>query len=248
MPRSPRFRPRPPVSRREPRRRLASQARLLRLLLLLPLAGLPLSAGGCGGPAADADGAGLALRVPADRYEAAFAAAADVLADHGLSPAVRDRRSGVIETDPEASVGWFAPWDLELASSLEDVATLSTIRRRARVTFSPPRFAEEDAAPLAGPDLLGLREPPADLTRRTAPLDMRVAVFVERSHRPGVRVDTWSRRNVSRARVARPAPATGFEPDRSWWPVARDEGLEQALLAEIARRLEPEGPPPDATG
>jgi len=181
--------------------------------------------------------------VPADRYEAAFDAAAGVLSDHGLSPAIRDRRSGVIETDPEASVGWFAPWSLEPASSLEDVATLSTIRRRARVTFTPPRFAEEEPGPLPGPDLLGLREPPADLTDRTGPLDMRVAIFVERSHRPGLRVDTWSRRNVSQARVARPAPESGFEPARTWWPVARDEGLERALLAEIVRRIGPEPEP-----
>ncbi len=180
----------------------------------------------------------LVLELDADRYADAFDAATDVLRSHGLSPALRDRRSGLIETEATESAGWFAPWDVEPASSREDLATLSTVRRSARVNFRPagfdPAASEEDPA---GPDLLGLRGPPPDLRQATGRLEMRIAVSVERSHRPGLQVDTWSRRLVNDARVGRPSPAEGFEPARTWWPVARDPGLEAALLREVADRI-----------
>jgi len=206
-----------------------------RLAVAALLAGL--GSPGCTGPsAAPAE----VLRLTPARYDEAFTAAAAVLSDHGLSPAVRDRRAGVIETDPEDSVGWFAPWNLEPASSLEGVATLATVRRRARITFLPESFDVEDPdSALTGPDLFGLREPPPDVGVAGTPIEMRVAIFVERSHRPGLQVDTWSRRLVTQARVGRPSPAEGFEPARTWWPVARDAGLERAILEQIAARIRP---------
>ncbi len=180
----------------------------------------------------------LVLELDAGRYAEAFDAATDVLRSHGLSPALRDRRSGLIETEAAESAGWFAPWDAEPASSQEAVATLSTVRRAARVSFRPSGFdPEATGEDLAGPDLLGLRGPPVNLLQVTGSLEMRIAVSVERSHRPGLQVDTWSRRLVNDARVGRPAPAEGFEPARTWWPVARDPGLEAAILREVAERL-----------
>lgn len=202
--------------------------------------GLGLALAGCSAPPPEA---GSSLRLPPDRYAEAFGAAAQVLSDHGLSPAVRDRRAGVIETDPADSAGWFAPWNVEPASDLESVATLSTVRRRARITFSSePAAGADPEDELSGPDLFGLRGLPADVGRADSPVEMRVAVFVERSHRPGQRVDTWSRRLRTQARVGRPSPESGFEPSRTWWPVARDEGLERSILEQVAARLAA-GPP-----
>lgn len=193
--------------------------------------------GGAGCRTAD-EAAPLVLELDATRYAEAFDAATEVLRSHGLSPAVRDRRSGLIATDAAESAGFFAPWDIEPASSHEAMATLATIRRSARVSFRPAGFDPAAAAEdLAGPDLLGLRGPAADLLEATGRLEMRIAVSVERSHRPGLQVDTWSRRLVNDTRVGRPAPAEGFEPARTWWPVARDPGLEAALLRDVAERL-----------
>jgi hypothetical protein len=216
------------------------------LAVLLAVVGLTLALAGCSAPAA---GPGSSLRLPPDRYAEAFGAAADVLSDHGLAPAVRDRRAGVIETDPENSAGWFAPWNIEPASDLESVATLSTVRRRARITFTAETAVTGDAEDeLQGPDLFGLREPPADLGQARTPVAMRVAVYVERSHRPGQQVDTWSRRLRTQARVGRPSPASGFEPGLTWWPVSRDEGLERAILEQVAARLRTApDPAPDPT-
>lgn len=232
--------PRPPIHRDHPRlpdpHPGRARARRRRTVLTLAL-GLLTAVGGAGCRTAD-ETVPLVLELDADRYAEAFDAVTDVLRSHGLSPTLRDRRSGLIETDAAESAGWFAPWDLEPGSSHEAMATLATIRRSARVSFRPtgfdPAAAVED---LAGPDLLGLRGPPEDLLEATGRLEVRIAVSVERSHRPGLQVDTWSRRLVNDARVGRPAPAEGFEPARTWWPVARDPGLEAAMLQDVAERL-----------
>ncbi|MEL7210341.1 MAG: hypothetical protein AAGK32_19275, partial [Actinomycetota bacterium] len=175
----------------------------------------------------------------------------------GLPPAIRDRRSGVIETDDRIGAGWFEPWRLEPSSDLEGTATASTVRRRARVEFRCPSggvAADVPDEPAAGADLFGVRSatPVAgDLLNGDGPFEVRVRVTVERAHRPGLRVDTWSRRLTTQSRIERPGPPRTTEPTTTWWPVARDPGLEADLLADIAARMggaRSERPDPSVTG
>ncbi|MFK7959024.1 MAG: hypothetical protein AB8G96_00740 [Phycisphaerales bacterium] len=224
--------------------------------------------GGCASPgpaglAGAVDRDALVREVAPGNYEATFDAAVAVLKDHGLDPAVRDRRSGVIETSDRIGAGWFEPWRLESSSNLETTASLSTVRRRARIEFSVPGAnpatipggthgasgasdpgalgaeSAADGGPAAGADLFGVRGPATELNGLMAsdgPIEIRVWVTVERAHRPGLRVDTWSRRLTTQAKVNRPGAGRDFEPTTTWWPVARDPGLEAALLREIAER------------
>lgn len=212
----------------------------------LALAVIGLSVTGCRttGPSPAADSL---VRVSAGSFDAGFAAATEVLAEHGLHAEVVDRDAGIIESGAVESIGWFAPWDLESDSSLEAEATGSTLRRRARVTFTPAAFADVGGGD-AGADILGLRSDPAPSASDTGPLELRVAVFVERAHRPGRFVDTWSRRLANQARVGRTDRSGAFEPTVAWWPVARDAGLERRLLESIASRLAPDDPGEPAGG
>ncbi len=62
--------------------------------------------------------------------------------------------------------------------------------------------------------------------------------MVERAYAPGVRRGTWSRANVTRARIRRPATDPDKPVSDFWTPIARDEAFERRLLAEIERALE----------
>ncbi|MBC7783185.1 MAG: hypothetical protein H7144_05045 [Burkholderiales bacterium] len=126
----------------------------------------------------------------------------------------RDRRGGVMTTEPTVSAQWFEPWRRELQSG-SDVAgsSVATIRRTIYYTFQ-----ESDAGYMVSPKVL-----------------------VERQSVAGARVSGVLTRNYFRsARGSRPTGSRELDagvqlPGNYWYPIGRDELLE-AKLAEMMRQ------------
>ncbi len=207
-------------------------ARRCAVALFAVWSGLAAGCASAGGP--------QVLRIESRDYHAAFDAAVEAGRSHGMPPSMRDRRRGVVQTEPSISGSFIEPWRGAGDSWSERLEnTLSFQRRRARFEFSPAGFrpAEPQAEPLTGPDLFGTRTPPVDLPGHEGPLELRVWVFIERASAPGLRRRTWTRRKTTRTIIVR--PETGeVVPAVFWTPVARDPDLERRLLADVIRRLE----------
>ena len=204
------------------------------ICLLLSLGSLISTLSGCAG-AAGPD----VLNIPGDRYEQAFDTAVAVVRSHGMQPVVRDRREGVIETDPVLAGTILEPWygnTSDLAQGVDN--TLSQYRMKARFEFLPRGFIESSGVAAGeGPDLLGVSMPPRDLANSPEPLELRVWVYRERKHTVGQRRSTWTRIARSRAEHESHDPLWEETPGAFWTPVARDEAAERRFLAEIARDL-----------
>ncbi len=187
-------------------------------------------AGGC------STGAGPdVLEIDSSAYGAAFDAAIEAARRDGMPPALRDRRSGVIETEPRYAASILEPWRTDNASFGKVMEnTLAYQRRRARFEFTAS--GDQPALPAGEPDLLATRTTRVDLTRHDGTLELRVLVFVERSYLPGGRRDTWTAAMSSRARIV--SPSSGTETQAFWTPVSRDVAYEHRLLAEVRRALE----------
>jgi hypothetical protein len=204
----------------------------------LPLPALMIAA--CLGGCATSRGPEL-LRIDAEAYPDAFDAALEASRTHGMPPALRDRRQGVIETQPSLASSVLEPWGSDNASLGQAVEnTIAFQRRRARFEFVPAGImppAAADDHPEAGPDLLGVDAPRFDLSAYRGELELRVRVFVERAYAMGVRRGTWSRRTTTRAKIDAPA-SDGAIPTDFWTPISRDEAFERRLLAAVDRALE----------
>lgn len=191
------------------------------------------------------------LQIEPNRYRAAFDTAVDVSDAHRFAAALRDRRRGVIETEPVISPSIFEPWKSSGYTLGQMLANTSNLQRRwVRWEFTAVRFnPETDQPEPGGADVLSLGDQPVDLTRTATPIELRVAVFVERSHDPGHRPQAWTTSDTTRAVII--DPETGEPVERSYWvPAARDERYERRLLAAVARALSSategaESPPED---
>ncbi len=191
------------------------------------------------------------LTIQAEAYADAFDAAVEAATVAGLSPIVRDRRSGVIETEPRIAGSVLEPWRNDNASFAQAIEnTITFQRRRARFEFTPAGFRLREAAeaPMTGPDLFATQDTEVDLSRLTGPLELRVWVYVERAYLPGIRRSTWTRAKTTRTRII-PAEDEKALPSLYWTPVRRDEAYERRLLAAVERalgeRLEPSSDEPD---
>lgn len=180
------------------------------------------------------------LDIPPGRYEQAFNTALEVSRDHGMQPVIRDRRSGLIETDPVIAGTFLEPWYPDTADASQGIDnTLSQYRMRARFEFLPAGFVGSGSSSNApGPDLLGAGSEATDLTRANEPLELRVWVYRERKHTVGQRPHTWSRRFKSTTRHH--SGNETWEENRQgfWTPVSRDEAAEHRLLAQVAREMD----------
>jgi len=176
------------------------------------------------------------LTIDAALYEQAFDAAMAASRANDMPPAMRDRRAGLIDTKATIASSILEPWrrgNASLDQAMENTVVFQ--RRRARFEFTPGSFRD----PTAGSelDLLGLSGPRLDLTTFEGPVEVRVWVVVERAYSPGIRRDTWSRRNTTRTVVTRPATNPGVPTTEFWAPVTRDLAFERRLLAEVAELL-----------
>jgi len=190
---------------------------------------LVLVAVGCATPR----DASPSFTLDAARYADAFDATREVLRDFRFELERVDAQSGVVSTAPKPTAGLATPWDAEqtsLAGEVEDFTQSNA--RSVRVTFEPaspsaPAPSRSQAAP--GP-------PPADLRRAEGELIVTVRVVVERTVRPGTRIDPRAIGLTSRAE----------DPEllaRGMWPqftvaVERDPGLEALLARSIQRRID----------
>ncbi len=144
------------------------------------------------------------LTIQAEAYADAFDAAVEAAAEAGLPPTVRDRRSGVIETEPRIAGSVLEPWRTDNASFAQAMKnTITFQRRRARFEVTPAGFRPRESAEasLTGPDLFALRDAEVDLSRLAGPLELRVWVYVERA------LDVRSEPS-SDGRCGKPAAAT----------------------------------------
>ncbi len=176
------------------------------------------------------------LQVDADRYDEVFDAAVAVARRHDLAPTLRDRRSGVIETETSIAASLLDFWRGENASLGQAVEnTIALQRRRARFEFTPARF---EPPPDTGgkPDLFGGEWD--DIGDEDGPLELRVWVVIERAYEPGIRRDTWSRRLTTTSRIKRPATDPDAPTGPFWTPVARDPTFERRLLAQVQTALD----------
>ncbi len=178
------------------------------------------------------------IAVSAAQYAVAFDAATAAARSDGMAPAMRDRRSGIIETETQPTGTILEPWRLDNASigqGLEN--TVAQQRRRARFEFTPAGFSPTPAEgdqPLSGPDVVPLDELP-DLTQVQGDLELRCWVYVERANTPGVRRGTWSRRSTTTTVLV--APEGESSSNLFWTPVARDTAYERRLLAVVQQAL-----------
>ena len=189
------------------------------------------------------------LTIQAEAYADAFDAAVEAAAVVGLTPTVRDRRSGVIETEPRIAGSVLEPWRTDNASFAQAMEnTITFQRRRARFEFTPAGFRprEPAEAPLTGPDLFAQHDAEVDLSRLAGPLELRVWVYVERAYSPGIRRSTWTRARTTRTRIILADDEKAL-PTQYWTPVHRDEAYERRLLAAVERALG-ERSEPSSTG
>ena len=179
------------------------------------------------------------LTIQAEAYADAFDAAVEAATVVGLTPTVRDRRSGVIETEPRIASSVLEPWRNDNASFTQTIEnTITFQRRRARFEFTPAGFRPREAAeaPLTGPEPFAMHEAEVDLSRLAGPLELRVWVYVERAYSPGMRRSTWTRAKTTRTRII-PAEDEQALPSRYWTSVRRDEAYERRLLAAVQSAL-----------
>ncbi len=175
------------------------------------------------------------LTIQPEAYADAFDAAVEAAAVAGLSPIVRDRRSGLIETEPRIAGSLLEPWRTDNASFTQTIEnTITFQRRRARFEFAPVLFQPDQpaVAPLTGPDLFATQDAEVDLSRHTGPLELRVWVYVERAYSPGLRRSTWTRAKTTRTRIIVAEEEEALR-TQYWTPVRRDEAYERRLLAAV---------------
>ena len=179
-----------------------------------------------------------------------------------MSPALRDRRGGVIETEPRIAGSVLEPWRDDNATTEQAWEnTFAFQRRRVRIEFLTEGFDPETSDELAGPDVIGLDSPLRDLTTYEGRLEVRVLVYLERSYTFGVRRSAWTAGARRQARiidagvdVSATPPPTDWERQHSiaeqrrgtirssyWIPVSRDAAFERRILAAIQQRLDEAG-------
>lgn len=203
--------------------------------------------------AAIAAGAGCASQRPAQvapyivvargAYAPAVEAACAAAREAGFVPVLVDRGAGTIETEPKAGGSIAEPWTWGDHTTDEIVeGTLAFERRRVRFEFVPVGFAPAVSnadAPLAGPVLPGSgRGSGAAIDRFDGELELRVAVSVERQFEPGLQRNSWTRSVGGVARdVTVPDDGRALRDRSTWTPIARDERLEQLLLARVREQI-----------
>jgi hypothetical protein len=186
-----------------------------------------------GGPGGGAGDQSPALRIASDRYAAVFDAAVEAARQQGMAVSFRDRRGGVIETEPVVGPSLLEPWRAVRSTggqARDD--TLAMQRRSARFEFT------------AQDEKRGQTPFSVDLTDYGGAIQLRVAVVVERLYEPGLRRSTWTRRGTTAAVIVEPEDGRAM-PRRHWTPITRDPVMERRLLKAISKAA---GAVPESAG
>jgi len=179
------------------------------------------------------------LTVSSTSYPKAFDAAVEAATYWGMPARMRDRRNGVIETEPAIASSIFEPWRNDnptFPDAMEN--TLGMHRRTVRFEFTPVGFEESVLrAPevLTGPDMVALGSADLDLTQYQGDLELRAWVFLERAGQPGFQRNAWTRRRSDV--VVSDDPGRETQTGTIWTPVHRDEAFERRLLATVSQEL-----------
>jgi hypothetical protein len=171
------------------------------------------------------------LTIPASGYEAAFDAAVQTAIEHGMSPVIRDREGGHIQTDVGHVPSLLEPWRTSSPSvDVMTAATMGSLRRRATIWFT---LGEVTSPPEGVNDVLGQSLELIEVGDPDAPVTVQVRVLLERVHEPGIRRDTWSRRLTTRSQRIAPDETWQETPEVFWSAYARDTATERAVLARV---------------
>lgn len=201
---------------------------------LLLFVGVGLGLPGC----SSTDDGPAVLRIAPPAYSAAFDAAVEAARQEGMPAVLRDRRTGLIETDTRIAGSVLEPWRTDnrnLNQTMQN--TLAFQRRRCRFEFTPlqtPHHAEFQPDGDANAE----SDAPQDLTQIDQDLELRVSVFVERAYAPGVRRSTWTRSKTTKTDLVWPEGQLGPNAERFWAPITRDPAYERRLLAKVQELLD----------
>lgn len=189
------------------------------------------------------------LTVPSTSYDQAFDAAVEAATYWKMPARMRDRRNGVIETEPAIASSIFEPWRTDnptFSDAMEN--TLGMHRRTVRFEFTPVGFEESvlrSPEVLTGPDMVALGSADLDLTDYQGDLELRAWVFLERAGQPGFQRNAWTRRRSDV--VVADDPGRETHTGIIWTPVYRDQDFERRLLETVRQELEVETPAPMAS-
>jgi hypothetical protein len=179
---------------------------LLGLILLASIAGCSQAVPDVSNP----------IPIATAEYDRVFDAAVLVLRDEHYVVARKDRRFGVITTEPRTAASVFEPWHTDNTTPAQTTeSTLNFDRRTVRVMINPAAEAGDE-------------------------YQLQVQVTRDRRHHPTRVLNTAAMGSVGvghrEATDYKPLlTETGLE-ESFWSPVGRDELLEKRLLAEILRR------------
>lgn len=211
--------------------RIKSRLPSVRVVNIIPLLFVCLIGSGC----ATSEGPEF-LTINAATYHHAFDVTVEAARKAGFTPTAKDRRSGIIETDPTMSGSLIDPWQGGISSWDQAVQnTISHQRRRARFEFVSVGFkpTKQNEGAANEPDLFDPDQMELDLTRTTGSIELRVWVYIERAHSPGRRRSTWTRSRSTRMKIIPGNKNEELLPNQYWTPVERDQAFERRLLAAI---------------
>jgi len=164
-------------------------------------------------------------------YDRVFDASIQVLREKRWVVDRKDRRFGVVTTEPRTAASVFEPWYTDNTTAHQTArSTLNHEQRIVRVTIEPVEIAESASA----------ENEPGVAAYEDGEYLLRVAVLRERRHLPPRPINTAamgsvgiSYRKSSRQRAL--LTETGYV-ESHWEPVGDDPQLAKRLLADILRR------------
>ena len=211
------------------------------LALIIPAClGMAQLAGCSHAPATEADAAAaqtvaavsaepVVADVAAAEYDAVFEAAVETLRDMRFEVDRKDRRFGVVTTEPMMAASVAEPWYQDNTTAWQAFeATLHKQRRRVRVELTPATTVPSDNDPAAGDAASG-------------DYQMQVVVDVERQYHPPRPIHTSALARVTYRRADRryrPVETEAGVEESYWASLGRDERLERRLMEMILRRAQ----------
>lgn len=169
-------------------------------------------------------------------YDRVFDAAVAALRDQRFTLDRVDRRLGVITTRPRAASSVIEPWKADNSTPGQAIeSTLHYQRRLMRIEFLPLGGIEPATGAQAMPPFgqVSPAEPLFIPAEHPGTLVLSVRCIVERSHRPGLQVDTVA---VRRSNVTLDPSLSERGVARQFWePVARDAHMETRFKHRVMR-------------